>query len=75
VDAIDHVCQVVGSAAHVGIGSDLDGGFGVDEAPDEVDTVADLLKIGDLLAERGYASEHIADVMHGNWLRILREAL
>jgi membrane dipeptidase len=74
-DAIDHVCQVVGSSAHVGIGSDLDGGFGVDEAPDEVDTVADLLKIGDLLAERGYAPEHIADVMHGNWLRILREAL
>jgi membrane dipeptidase len=74
-DAIDHVCQVVGSAAHVGIGSDLDGGFGVDEAPGGVDTVADLQKIGALLTERGYAPEHVADVMSGNWLRILGEAL
>jgi membrane dipeptidase len=75
VDAIDHVCQVVGDAAHVGIGSDLDGGYGVDQAPGGVDTVADLPKIGDLLAERGYEAAHIDDIMSGNWLRILREAL
>ncbi len=71
---IDHVCQVLGSAQHVGIGSDLDGGFGTEAIPTELDTIADLPKIADKLKERGYASEDIANIMGGNWLRVLRKA-
>lgn len=73
--AIDHVCQVVGDAAHVGLGSDFDGGFGAEATPLGVDTVADLPKIADALAERGFAESDIAAVMAGNWLRVLRAAL
>ncbi len=73
--AIDHVCQVVGDAAHVGIGSDFDGGFGAESAPAGIDTVADLPKIADTLAERGFAEKDIAAVMGENWLRVLRAAL
>ena len=31
---------------HISIGSDLDGGLGLEESPLEIDTVADLNKIG-----------------------------
>lgn len=75
VSAIDHVCQLAGNASHVGIGSDFDGGFGAEQIPAGIDTVADLRKIGDALAERGYTPDEVAAVLGGNWLRILRRAL
>lgn len=73
--AIDHVCQVVGDADHVGLGSDFDGGFGAEATPAEIDTVADLPRIGDALAERGYSAAHVSAVMGENWLRVLRRTL
>jgi membrane dipeptidase len=73
--AVDHVCQVVGDAAHVGLGSDFDGGFGAESAPAEIDTVADLARFGPALAELGYGEEDIAAVLGGNWLRVLQAAL
>jgi membrane dipeptidase len=75
VDAIDHVCQVTGSHRHVGIGSDFDGMVGLEHVPVEVDSVADLQKLSGLLAERGYEDGQIADILSGNWLRLLRESL
>lgn len=75
IDAIDYVCQLTGSAAHVGIGTDFDGGFGAESIPDGYDTVTDLLKIADALAERGYSDADIAAITHGNMLRKLRQAL
>ncbi len=72
---IDHVCQLTGSAAFVGIGSDFDGGFGSDKAPAEIDTVADLYTIANVLAQRGYNDGDVAAVMSDNWLRILRQGL
>ena len=73
--AIDHVCQVVGDATHVGIGSDFDGGFGAESTPAELDTVADLRAIGPALAEMGYDEAAIAAILGGNWLRLLSSAL
>lgn len=75
VRAIDYICQRVGDARHVGIGSDFDGGFGVESAPSEFDTVADLPKIAWALREAGFAEADIEAVMSGNWLRILRKGL
>jgi membrane dipeptidase len=71
---IDHICQLAGNSQHAAIGSDLDGGFGREQSPADLDTIADLQKIPDLLAGRGYHDEDIAAVMHGNWLRLLRRA-
>jgi len=73
--AIDHVCQVVGDAAHVGLGSDFDGGFGAASAPAGMDTVADLAHIGPALGEMGYSDEDTAAILGGNWLRVLQAAL
>lgn len=71
---IDHICQVTGSARHAAIGSDLDGGFGREGSPSDLDTIADLQKIGSLLEARGYAGQDIAAIMHGNWWAFLRRA-
>lgn len=75
VDAIDYVCQLTGSAAHVGLGSDFDGGFGLESIPAGLDTVGDLMRIGSALHERGYAEGDIEAVLSGNMLRKLRQAL
>lgn len=74
-DHIDHVCAVAGSCAHAAIGSDLDGGFGTEQTPDGVETIADLQRIADILAARGYSDAEIDAVFHGNLLRFFRQAL
>lgn len=73
--AVDHVCQVLGDAIHVGLGSDFDGGFGAESAPAEMDTVADLPRVGPALGEMGYSDEEIAAILGANWLQVLRTAL
>lgn len=75
VDAIDQVCQMTGSAAHIGIGSAFDSDFGAEATPDEIDTVADLWLLGDALQARGFDAADIAAVLGGNLLRKLREGL
>jgi membrane dipeptidase len=74
-DVIDHVCQITGSAAHIGIGSDFDGGFGAESIPEEIETSGDLLEIAKVLRERGYEESAIEAIMGGNWLRKLRASL
>ena len=69
VDHIDYVCQLAGNSRHAGIGTDLDGGFGREQSPRDLDTIADLQKLAALLADRGYSDDDIAAIMHGNWLR------
>ncbi len=72
VDHIDHICQLAGNANHVGIGSDLDGAFGREQCPMDVDTIADLQKIPSILSSRGYAEEDISNICSGNWINFLR---
>jgi membrane dipeptidase len=72
VDHMDHICQIAGNALHIGIGSDLDGAFGTEQCPYDLDTIADLQKVPGLLKRRGYNKEDIRNVMHGNWLRFLK---
>ncbi len=74
VDHIDRVCQLAGNARHAAIGSDLDGGFGREQSPADLDTIADLQQLADLLRRRGYDENAVAGVLHGNWLRFFREA-
>ena len=73
-DHIDHICQIAGNSHHAAIGSDLDGGFGREQSPSDLDTIADLQHLTDILSKRGYRDEDIASIMHGNWLRLLRRA-
>jgi membrane dipeptidase len=73
-DHVDHICQLAGNANHVGIGSDLDGAFGREQCPYDVETIADLQRFTGILERRGYSRGDIEQFMHGNWLRFLRRA-
>lgn len=74
VDHIDHVCQISGDAFHVGIGSDLDGAFGREQCPYDLESISDLQKVTKLLKDRGYTTTDIVNIMHGNWINFLRKA-
>jgi membrane dipeptidase len=74
VDHIDHICQIAGNARHCMIGSDLDGAFGQEQCPADVETIAGLAKIPALLRKRGYSEEDVANIAHGNVIRFLRAA-
>jgi membrane dipeptidase len=74
LDHMDHICQLAGNADQIGIGSDLDGAFGKEQCPADLDSIADLQKIPTLLQQRGYSPQDIEKVMHGNWLRFLKKA-
>ncbi|CAA9582794.1 MAG: Membrane dipeptidase [uncultured Thermomicrobiales bacterium] len=75
VDHIDHICQLAGNARHAAIGTDLDGGYGREQSPHDLDTIADLQRIPPLLRERGYAEADVEAIMSGNWRRLLERAL
>ena len=72
---IDYICQMAGSANHSGVGTDLDGGYGREQCPMDLDTIADLCRLPDLLKARGFVEGDVEKVMSGNFLRFLREAL
>jgi len=74
VDHIDHICQIAGNANHVAIGSDLDGGFGTEQSPDDMDTIADLQNLTSILAVRGYSSTDIEGIFHANWMNFFRRS-
>ena len=72
---IDHQCQLAGNTGHIGIGSDLDGGFGTEQTPAEFETIADLQNLASVLSGRDYSDEDIDNIFHGNWLRFFGENL
>ena len=74
LDHLDHICNLAGNSLHVGIGTDLDGAFGKEQCPYDLETIADLQKIPNLLQKRGYSATDIENIMHRNWLHFLDRA-
>jgi membrane dipeptidase len=74
-DHIDHVCQLAGNTRHAAIGSDLDGGFGAEQSPGGLDSIADLQKLDGILTTRGYSSADVSQIFSGNWLKFFRQHL
>ena len=73
-DHIDHVCQLAGNSNHAAIGTDLDGAFGKEQCPTDLDTIADLHKLISILETRGYNGEDIDNIMYKNWVNFLLKA-
>jgi membrane dipeptidase len=69
IDHIDRVCQLAGNHRHAAIGTDLDGGFGKEQSPRDLDTIADLQRVPDMLRRRGYPQDAIEAIMYKNWVR------
>jgi len=74
IDHMDHICQLAGNTLHICIGTDLDGGFGKEQCPYDIDTIADLQKLAPLLGNRGYTGTDIENIMNGNFIRFLKTA-
>ena len=74
-DHIDHICQIAGNAKHVGIGTDLDGGYGTEQTPMDLNSIADLANLSTPLAARGYKPADIDNIFAGNFLRFLKDNL
>tara|TARA_R110002020_G_C16214809_1_gene767235 strand:- start:336 stop:1406 length:1071 start_codon:yes stop_codon:yes gene_type:complete len=74
IDHMEHICQIAGNSNHIGIGSDLDGAFGTEQCPADINTISNLNTIPELLRKRGFTEKDITKVMHGNWLKFLRKA-
>ena len=68
---IDHICQLTGSSEHLMIGSDLDGGFGKEQCPHDLETIADLQKLDHLLSQKGYSPSDIDNILYKNALGFL----
>lgn len=75
IDNIDHICQLAGNSLHAAIGSDLDGAFGTEQSPYDIDTIADLQKVPVMLKEKGYNKTDIENILHANWIRFLEKNL
>lgn len=71
IDHLVHICSLAGNTNHVGIGTDLDGGFGTEQSPLDIKTIADLQKISDLLMKRGFSTDDITKICHQNWINFL----
>lgn len=72
---VDHICQIAGNARHVGIGTDLDGGYGTEQTPMDLNSIADLHSLTAPLASRGYSPSDIDGIFHGNFLGFLQKHL
>lgn len=75
VNHTDHICQLAGNARHCGLGTDLDGGFGKEQSPHDLDTIADLPKIAEILTRRGYTSDDVERIMWRNFVEFFAKAL
>ncbi len=75
VAQMDYVCQMAGNALHVGIGTDFDGGFGLQSVPIGIDTISDIREIIPILAQKGYTEADTAAILGNNWLAHLQNTL
>jgi membrane dipeptidase len=75
INNIDHICQLAGNSLHAGIGSDLDGAFGKEQCPYDLETIADIQKVPEMLSEIGYNESDVRNIMSGNFIRFLKNNL
>ena len=72
IENIDYICQLSGNSNHVGIGTDLDGAFGIEQTPTDIDTIADLQKIPLMLKKIGFSESDVEKVMNKNFINFLK---
>ena len=75
IDHIDHICQLSGNSNHIALGTDLDGGFGKEQCPYDLETISDLQKMDALLKKRGYSENDIQKILNQNAINFLMGVL
>jgi membrane dipeptidase len=74
VDHYDHICQMAGNSLHIAIGSDLDGAYGKEQSPYDLEDISDLQNLKTILTGRGYSADDIENIFYKNWLLFLKKA-
>jgi len=74
VNNMIRVCELAGNSTQVAIGTDLDGAFGTEQCPHDLNTIADLQKVPDLLSGKGFSDTDIENILAKNWINFLRNA-
>lgn len=72
---VEHVCDVVGHRRAVGLGSDMDGGFGALDMCAGIERPAHLERLAEVLRDRGWSDSDVAGFAHQNWCRFFGSAL
>jgi len=72
---IEHLASVMGHTRQIGLGSDMDGGFGREHLPRELTTAADLPRLFEHLSARGFSREQVEGMAAGNWLEFFARHL
>jgi membrane dipeptidase len=72
---VQHVCDLAGGTTSVGIGTDMDGGLGREQIPQEITTSADLPRLADSLSSAGFGDEEVARIMGTNWIHFFQRSL
>jgi membrane dipeptidase len=67
---VEHICHLARSRAHVGLGSDADGGFSAARLPAGIDRPRDYARLAEALSARGWTDEEVRGFAHGNWERV-----
>ncbi len=75
IDQIVYVCTLAGNTNHSGIGSDLDGGYGREQSPYDVQSICDLQLLIEKLMKRGFTNADIEKIMHRNWINLFLHSL
>lgn len=69
VNHVEHICRLTGSRHHVGLGSDMDGGFSAARLPQGIDAPRDLPRLAEALSRRGWSDDEVFGFACGNWAR------
>jgi membrane dipeptidase len=67
---IERVCELTGSAKHIGLGSDMDGGFAANRMPEGINRPRDYQRLAEALADRNWSDKDIDAFAAGNWMRV-----
>jgi membrane dipeptidase len=72
---VKHICDLAGDTKHIGLGTDMDGGLGRNQIPEEIRTSADLPRIADALSSGGFSDADVTGILGENWIRFFGGSL
>lgn len=67
---VERICEIAGSCRHVGLGSDMDGGFASDRMPLGIDSPSGLERLAEGLSARNWGDSDVLAFVCGNWMRV-----
>ncbi|MFP4460138.1 MAG: dipeptidase [Candidatus Zixiibacteriota bacterium] len=71
----EHIAELTGDCHSIAIGSDIDGGFGLEKTPKEINKYSDIARLESFMARANFTSDQIDKIMYRNWRDFLKKYL